>query len=154
MIREHRPPSPVRRVGLALAAALALSVACSCQLLLESRTEQCQADTDCSNGLTCDKASHLCVGDTTSTSSSSSSSTSSASSTSSSGSVSCNVDGGPDAAYGGCWNCAPSDSVPNELYNHCTTAACVPFDRARLTHLTDAGTLPPLPVPPDAGDGG
>ena len=56
MTSEHRPPSPVRRVGFALAAALALSATYSCQLFLESRTEQCQSDADCSMGLTCIKA--------------------------------------------------------------------------------------------------
>jgi len=43
-----------------------------------------------------------------------------------------------------CYSCKPQTS--EQFLNACTSAPCVPFDdRARLTHLTPNGELPPLP---------
>lgn len=152
------PARSIRRAGTWLALALGLSATYSCSLLIENKTQQCQGDGDCKaiGGTTCDLTTHLCRGGATSTSAGSSGSTSSStsstsassSSTSSSGMATCDVDGGIDA--GGCYNCAAT--TEREFLDHCTGASCKPFDRSRLTHLTDAGTLPPLPA--DAGGGG
>ena len=49
-----------------------------------------------------------------------------------------------------CYPCAPSSHA--QFLNACTSAACVPFDGTRLTHLLPDGGLPPLPTPAvDAG---
>jgi hypothetical protein len=48
--------------------------------------------------------------------------------------------------------CYPCTPLTNEqLLNACTTAQCIPFDRARLTNLLPDGGLPPLPPDPDGG---
>jgi len=41
-----------------------------------------------------------------------------------------------------CYSCVPTVTV--EFLNACTSAACVPFDDTRVTHLLPDGGLPPL----------
>ena len=48
-----------------------------------------------------------------------------------------------------CYPCNPLTA--QELLNACTSAQCIPFDRARLTNLLPTGELPPLPVDLDGG---
>ncbi|MFT3771377.1 MAG: hypothetical protein QM820_38680 [Minicystis sp.] len=142
--RKPPHPSPIRRAGAWIAAAIVISATYSCSLIIEGRSEQCQADADCKSGFKCDLSAHVCVGGGSGGSGGSGSSSSSASS---SGAMTCDVDGGIQG--GGCFGCAPTDDP--ELLNACTDAQCFPFDnRKRVTALADGGKLPPLPSP-DAG---
>jgi hypothetical protein len=114
-----------RRVrALSIVALVAFSTApLACSLFLDNQDQQCQKDADCSAfpGATCDTATHLCVG---------------ATSSGTAGGGSCTGDAG-------CYACAPKTT--QEFLNACTTAQCEPFDRKRLTHLLPDGGLPPLP---------
>ncbi len=55
------------------------------------------------------------------------------------------------AGFGGlgCWACEPT--TREEYLNQCSSSACTPFERARLTSLLADGGVPPLPAPADAG---
>ncbi len=174
-MREQPVSTPHRtrrvlRVALAIVAAgVGLATLYSCSLIVDTQSQQCQADSDCTQfgtGVTCDKTNGICVGGTTtgsgttssgtttssSSTTSSTGSTTSSSSTSSSGSP-CDVDGGIDA--GGCYDdslatCPISTTNANaQLLNACTTG-CIPFDDTTVKGLVDGG-LPGLPNPPDGG---
>ena len=53
--------------------------------------------------------------------------------------------GGECVGPGGCYACEPSEN--QQLLNHCTQAACEPFQNTpeRLPLLLPDGSLPPLP---------
>jgi hypothetical protein len=165
MSDQHRSTYRRRlRAALAiLAAGVGLAAIYSCSLVVDSQSQQCKQDSDCSafgSGVTCHIATGLCVSSSTSGSSSSGGGgpSSSSSSSSSSGSP-CNVDGGIDG--GGCYNdslamCPLSETpavLTSELLNACTSG-CVAFDdSARVPALLPGGKLPQLPTngPNDAG---
>ena len=135
MQNPTRPP--LRRAARLLAGVAAVSTALaalySCSLIVDTQSQQCQMDSDCSAfaGSHCDTAEGVCVGRT---------------STGSGGAGTCGVDGGIDG--GGCYACTPGDD--SEYLNECTGATCIPFDNTRVTLLGPGGTLPQLPTP----DGG
>jgi hypothetical protein len=123
----RHPRSTPLRLGLWAALAIAPVGLLACDLIIESRTVQCETDADCSkfSGATCDTQNKVCVGGPGGT----------GGSTSSSGSPPCQVDGG-------CYACAPTTN--DQFLNACTDAKCTAFDRSRLTKLVDGG-LPPIP---------
>lgn len=115
-------------LGTVLSLALVASGACS--LLIESETDQCKTDNDCTSFgeySVCSKG--ICVAPAPITDAGSDA-----------------PDGDP--GDGGCFTGVPA--VDLEYYNQCTDAGCDPFDNcARLGLCGDAG-LPPL-VSPDGG---
>lgn len=132
---------PLQRAGLFVAGALGLMVLYSCSLLVESRSQQCQSDQDCSafGSAHCDTAKGICVGGAGGGSTGSSTSGTQSSTSNGGG---CDVDGGIDG--GGCYNCAPTDD--EQFLNHCTGSTCIPFDnKARVDALKNGGSLPKLP---------
>jgi hypothetical protein len=127
------------RTALAIVAAgLGLAAIYSCSLIVETRSQQCQADADCTMAgfpnSKCDTMNGVCV---MATGSSGSGSSGSSTGSSSSGVATCTV-GGTD---------------PNlELLNACTDGGCTPFNNLARIPAWDGGELPPLN---DAGpDGG
>jgi hypothetical protein len=151
------PKSLTRTVLTVVAACMGLAAIYSCSLIVESRSQQCQADSDCSNagfaGSKCDTMRGVCIAAAGSTGpgasgSGPSGSSSSSSTTSSSGTTGCDVDGGIDA--GGCYNCPPTSDP--EFLNACTDG-CIAFDNNLRVTLLDGGVLPPLndAGPNDAG---
>jgi hypothetical protein len=144
------------RLALAIVAAgTGLATVYSCSLIVDTQSQQCQADSDCAQfGMAkCDTTNGICVASTTTSGSTTSGSTGSASSSSGSSGSPCDVDGG--IAGGGCYNdslsaCPLSAENANaQLLNACTTG-CVPFDDTTVKGLVDGG-LPGLPNPPDGG---
>ncbi|HEY4120843.1 MAG TPA: hypothetical protein VGM56_23430 [Byssovorax sp.] len=102
------------RAALALAVLLGSSAACS--FLVQTRSEQCEIDADCTqfNGgnAHCDLAQHVCE------------------------------PGPPCDDHGGTCVCNPTTN--DDLLNACTDAPCIPFAESRLTKLVN-GELPPVP---------
>jgi hypothetical protein len=149
---RKKSPSPRRLLAHAaviLAVATGLAAVYSCSLIVETRSQQCQADTDCaslagSNGK-CDTTSGLCQSGSTTTSSGTGGATAS-------GGAACNVDGGIDG--GGCYNAGvgscPAAISNSQILNVCTTG-CIPFDDTLVKGLNPDGTRPSLPAPPDGG---
>jgi hypothetical protein len=149
--------SPARRrlhrIGVVVAVAAGLLAIYSCSLIVETSSQQCQQDSDCSMlmaGATCDTATNACV----LPSGPSSSTGTAAGSSSSGGAATCNVDGGIDG--GGCYNTSLAacpvnpQNANSELQNACTTG-CIPFDDSLVMGLLPNGSLPLLPNPPDGG---
>jgi hypothetical protein len=149
-MRDKVRPTPnprrfTRRALAVVAIAMGLAAIYSCSLIVETRSQQCQADADCTNAgfanAKCDP-SGVCVMAT-------GGSSSSATSTSSTGSSS------TGSSSSGLPACADAGSDPNlALLNGCTDSMCSPFNNATriMNTLWDGGALPPLD---DAGpDGG
>jgi hypothetical protein len=156
---RKKSPSPRRFLayaGTLVAATTALAALYSCSLIVETRSQQCQSDSDCAGFAgypTCNTVSGLCVG--SSTSSTTSGGTSSGTATSSGGG--CYVDGGAtgvcyDTSQAACAVSGSADTINAELLNACTSG-CVPFDNAtKVPALLAGGQLPMLPsVGPDGG---
>jgi hypothetical protein len=158
-----KTPSPRRlltHAGVILAVSTGLAAVYSCSLIVDTRSQQCQMDSDCtgfSGYGKCDTTSGLCVstGTTsgTGTGGSTGSSSSSSSSSTSGNSHPCDEDGGIEG--GGCYNggvgSCPVASSNNQILNQCTTGQCFPFDDSSVHGLMANGMLPPLPRPPDGG---
>jgi hypothetical protein len=125
---SQRPAPRAARVGGWVLASLLAICGAACSLIVESETNQCTTDTDCSrrfnNGSVCQ--SGICVkpGDNQN-------------------------DGGGGADAGDCFQGEPKT---NEDYlNQCTNADCIPFDNCTRLGLCNGGKLPPLVDPPDGG---
>ncbi len=149
-------PSRTRRTLRAVAATLAagagLAAIYSCSLIVDTQSQQCQADSDCAMfgaGAVCNTAMGVCTQLTTG-SSGTTTGTSTSTTSSTGGPMDCDVDGGVDG--GGCYaatgTCAPTTNA--ELLNACSDG-CIPFDDTAVKGLLAGGALPPLPTPPDGG---
>ncbi len=126
-------------------AAIATSVG-ACNLVVESATDQCTTDADCSkfnNGSVCKQG--LCVL-AEGSSNSSSSSSSGMGGAGGMGGGGMGGAGGTGGAGPTCFSGTPTTDV--QFYNQCTNATCVEFDNCARLGLCNGAALPPLVDPP------
>ena len=127
--QARRANEPGRGVRLRVAGALLLMVLAAtgaCSLLVESSTDQCKTDAECSafgeysvcNAGICVKPGSL---------------------------PDAGSDGGDE---GGCFTGTPASDP--DFFNQCTDAGCEPFDNCARLGLCGDASLPPL-VSPDGG---
>jgi hypothetical protein len=105
------------------AAGLGLLAIYSCSLIVQTPSQQCQMDVDCTGpfggGAKCDTTNGVCV---------------------------------PGTGGSGTSTCVDAGSDPNiALLNACTTNSCTPFDNTTLKGIGPGGKLPDLPMPPPDG---
>lgn len=123
-----------RVIGLLMTLGLVATGACS--LLVESKTDQCQTNTDCAKF-----GAYSVCSDGVCTKPSGTGGTGGGSSSSSSG-----AGGSGDDA--GCFLGTPATDP--QFLNQCTDAGCEPFDNCARLGLCDDAGLPPL-LSPDGG---